>query len=158
VLIVAAAANQARNGNPRTYPAAYPHVVAVGAINQDGNRADFSEAGGFVDLAAPGNNVLSVGPKGPGHLVGQGTSFATPFVTATAALVRAYYPKLTAAQVKHRLEATADHPGRPLPDPQVGWGVVNPYAAVCTLLSEEWSSQPPHAPAALHLADAPAPD
>ena len=66
-----------------------------------------------------------------------GTSYATPFVAATAALVRSRYPALTAAQVKRRLEVTADHPGTTLPDPGVGWGIVNPYNAVMAVLPEE---------------------
>jgi membrane-anchored mycosin MYCP len=137
VLIVASVSNDAQSGNPKAYPAAYPGVVAVAAIGQNGQRADFSETGGYVSVAAPGANVLSVGPRGNGHLVGNGTSFAAPYVTGVAALVRAAHPNLSAAQVKHRLEATADHPSSTLPDPQLGWGVVNPYAAVTDVLPEE---------------------
>ena len=140
VLIVAAADNAAKQGDPQTFPASYPGVVAVGAIGEDGKRADFSETGAFVDLAAPGKDVVGLGVNGPGQLIGQGTSFATPFVAGVAALVRAYRPNLTAAQVKHRLEATADHPATTLPDPQVGFGVVNPYAALATNLPEEGSA------------------
>ncbi|MFB9909048.1 type VII secretion-associated serine protease mycosin [Allokutzneria oryzae] len=136
VLIVAAAANAAQEGNPKAYPAAYPAVVAVAATGVDGARGQFSETGDYISLAAPGVDVLSVGPRGPGHLAGTGTSYAAPFVAGTAALVRAYHPTLTAAQVKDRLIATADHPPRTMPDPQVGWGVVNPYAAVTAVLPE----------------------
>jgi type VII secretion-associated serine protease mycosin len=141
VIVVAAASNDAQNGNPTAYPAAYPGVIAVAAINQDGARAGFSEVGNYVSVAAPGDNILSTGPRGPGHLVGKGTSFAAPFVSGVAALVRAAHPDLTVAQVKHRLEATADHPASVLPDPQLGWGVVNPYAAVTQVLPEESGSQ-----------------
>lgn len=137
VLIVASVANEAGSGNPTSYPAAYPDVVAVGALARDGARADFSETGSFVDLIAPGEQVLSLGRGGPGHLQGDGSSFAAPFVAGVAALVRAYHPDLTARQVKHRLEATADHPGTTVPDPQFGYGVVNPYAAVAMVLPEE---------------------
>jgi membrane-anchored mycosin MYCP len=137
VLIVASVSNDAESGNPKAYPAAYPGVVAVAAVGADGKRASFSETGGYVSVAAPGSNVLSVGPRGNGHLVGNGTSFAAPYVSGVAALVRAAHPNLTAAQVKHRLEATADHPSAALPDPQLGWGVVNPYAAVTGVLPEE---------------------
>jgi len=137
VVVVAAASNDAENGNPKAYPAAYPGVLAVGAIGADGNRADFSETGAYIGVAAPGVDVISVGPRGPGHLVGRGTSYAAPFVAGVAALVRSYRPELTAAQVKHRLEITADHPASALPSPQLGWGVVNPYAAVTAVLPEE---------------------
>jgi hypothetical protein len=53
------------------------------------------------------------------------------------ALVRAYHPKLSAADVVRRIELTADHPPGALPDPQLGWGVVNPYAAVAAVLPQE---------------------
>ena len=137
VLIVAAADNQAKEGDPRSYPASYPGVIAVGSVDQQGKRSDFSETGDFIDLVAPGAGVLGLGTGGPGHLLGDGTSFAAPFVAGVAALVRAYRPQLTADQVGRRLELTADHPGVRLPDRQVGWGVVNPYAALATVLAEE---------------------
>ena len=137
VLIVAAADNQAKEGDPRSYPASYLGVIAVGSIDQGGKRSDFSETGDFIDLVAPGAGVLGLGTGGPGHLVGDGTSFAAPFVAGVAALVRAYHPQLSADQVARRLELTADHPGVQLPDRQLGWGVVNPYAALATVLAEE---------------------
>ncbi|NJC72031.1 type VII secretion-associated serine protease mycosin [Planosporangium thailandense] len=136
-VVVAAVANQKQSGNPRTYPAAYPSVVAVGAVDRGDAPASFSESGSYVDLAAPGVDMVSLGPRGNGHLQGSGTSFAAPLVAATAALVRSYHPRLSAAQVRHRLEVTADHPGRAVPDPELGWGVVNPYAAVTSVLPEE---------------------
>jgi len=137
VLIVAAVSNDAQGGNSKTYPAAYPQVLAVGAVGPDGRRTDFSETGSFLDLVAPGDKVISLSRGGPGHVMDSGTSYAAPFVAGAAALVRAYHPELTAAQVVRRLELTADHPGTRLPDPQLGWGVVNPYAAVCEVLPGE---------------------
>ncbi|GAB3553844.1 type VII secretion-associated serine protease mycosin [Actinopolyspora lacussalsi] len=134
VLIVAAAANEAQRGNPVPYPASYPGVIAVGAIDPAGERAEFSQTGKFIDLVAPGVDVVSVGPGGPGHWQDSGTSFAAPFVSGTAALVRAYHPELTAAQVRHRLTSTARHPGTEVPDEATGWGVVDPYSAVTSVL------------------------
>jgi type VII secretion-associated serine protease mycosin len=142
VLLVASASNEAQQGNPKAYPAAYPEVIAVGAIGQDGRRTDFSEVGNYLDLMAPGVNVISLSRAGQGHLTDNGTSYATPFVAGTAALVRAYHPKLTATQVKRRMELTADHPGTALPDPGVGWGVVNPYNAVAAVLPDELGAGP----------------
>lgn len=139
VLVVASAANSAQKGNPVTYPAAYPSVLAVGAIDESGQHADFSQTGSFVSLVAPGVDITSVGPGGPGQWRGNGTSYAAPFVSGAAALVRAYRPRLSAVQVKHRLEATADHPAVVLPDPALGWGMVNPVAAVTAVLPEEGS-------------------
>jgi hypothetical protein len=57
---------------------------------------------------------------------------AAAFVAGAAALVRDYRPKLTATQVRQRLENTADHPTGRLPDPSLGYGIVDPGAAVAT--------------------------
>jgi membrane-anchored mycosin MYCP len=137
VVVVASAANSAQQGDPVTYPAAFPSVIAVGAIDESGKKADFSQTGKFLSLVAPGVGVTSVGPRGAGHWLGSGTSYAAPFVAGVAALVRAYHPELSAVQVKHRLEQTADHPATALPDPALGWGAVNVTAAVTSVLPEE---------------------
>ncbi|MFV2021201.1 type VII secretion-associated serine protease mycosin [Micromonospora sp. LOL_023] len=137
VLVVAAAANSAGQGTQVAYPAALPTVLAVGAIDSTGTLAAFSQTGAHLGLTAPGVEVVSVGPGGPGHWRGSGTSYAVPFVAGVAALVRAYRPDLSAAEVRHRLLATADHPAVALPDSGYGWGVVNSAAAVSATLAEE---------------------
>ncbi|WP_156753235.1 type VII secretion-associated serine protease mycosin [Actinokineospora pegani] len=143
VVVVASASNGARDGATTPFPASYPSVIAVGAVDVAGARADFSQTGPHLSLVAPGVDVVSLGPKGPGHWQGSGTSYAAPFVAGTAALVRAYRPHLTAAQVKHRLEATANHPATTLPDPGLGWGTVNPMAAVTAILPGESTTAAP---------------
>jgi hypothetical protein len=119
-----------------SYPTATPGVLAVGAVGQ-GGAAVSAESGGYLALAAPGQRLVSTAPGTGGGLGHIGpiddVAFAAAFVAGTAALVRAYRPGLTADQVATRLERTADHPaaagGR---DPHLGWGMVNPYAAVAT--------------------------
>ncbi|MDG4778678.1 type VII secretion-associated serine protease mycosin [Micromonospora sp. WMMD961] len=129
VVLVAAAGNLHDNGNPQPFPAGYDGVLGVGAIGADGGRTAFSQTGPYVDLVAPGSEVLTAAP-GAGHLRVEGTSYAAPFVAATAALLREYRPELTAAQVAERIVATAD------PAPGMGHGggygagVLNPYRAV----------------------------
>jgi membrane-anchored mycosin MYCP len=160
VVFVASAANSAQKGDPVTFPASYPSVIAVGAVDAAGVRADFSQTGPFLSLVAPGVDVTSVGPGGPGHWLGSGTSYSAPFVAGVAALVRAYRPGLNAAQVKHRLETTANHPAAALPDPGLGWGTVNPLAAVTTVLPEETGGGPAPvvAPPPARIPDVLAPD
>lgn len=126
VVVVAAAGNLHDNGDPRPYPAAYPGVIGVGAIGAAGQRAGFSQVGSYVDLVAPGEAVLVAAP-GRGHLEQSGTSYAAPFVAATAALLREYRPELSAAEVAARIIATTD----PAPSgPGYGSGVLNPYRAI----------------------------
>ncbi|MEV4811102.1 type VII secretion-associated serine protease mycosin [Micromonospora avicenniae] len=125
VVVVAAAGNLHEAGDPPPYPAAYDGVLGVGAIGADGSRAPFSQTGPYVDLVAPGSDVLTAAP-GRGHHRAEGTSYAAPFVAATAALLREYRPRLSAAQVAERIVASAD----PAPDGGYGAGVLNPYRAV----------------------------
>jgi membrane-anchored mycosin MYCP len=124
-------------------------VLTVGAIDPHGNPASFSVAGPWVDVAAPGENVISLDPAGAGLVNrttepkdGQpgagtqpapldGTSFAAPYVSGLAALVKQRFPKLSAEQVAHRITFTADHPGNPdSHDAQVGYGMIDPVAAL----------------------------
>ena len=129
VVLVAAAGNLHDSGDPRPFPAAYDGVLGVGAIGADGARATFSQTGAYVDLVAPGSDVLVAAP-GQGHQRVEGTSYAAPFVAATAALLRSYRPELTAAQVVERIVATADPAPGAGPAGGYGAGVLNPYRAV----------------------------
>ena len=135
VLVIASAGGDANSDAP-VYPAALPTVLAVTAVDRNGDPGSFSRPASYIGLAAPGVEVTSIGPGGPGLFVGSGTSYAVAFVTGVAALVRAYRPGLTAEQVRHRLLVTADHAAE-VPDPWVGWGIVDPVAALTTVLPEE---------------------
>ncbi|MDZ5445307.1 type VII secretion-associated serine protease mycosin [Micromonospora sp. 4G57] len=127
VVVVAAAGNLHDSGDPRPYPAGYDGVLGVGAIGADGQRSPFSQTGPYVDLVAPGGDVLMAAP-GQGHHRAEGTSYAAPFVAATAALLRQYRPELTATEVAERIVDSADPaPGR---GDGYGAGVLNPYRAV----------------------------
>ncbi|MEV7738500.1 MULTISPECIES: type VII secretion-associated serine protease mycosin [unclassified Streptomyces] len=128
-LIVAAAGNDGADGKVKeTYPAAYPGVLAVAATDRNNARAPFSQSGPFVGVAAPGIDMVSTVPVG-GNCVDQGTSFAAPYVSGVAALIRAKHPDWSYKQVITQIEQTADRTkaGR---DDFVGWGVIDPAAAV----------------------------
>ncbi|MFJ9151542.1 type VII secretion-associated serine protease mycosin [Streptomyces sp. NPDC102270] len=128
-LIVAAAGNDGADGKIKeTYPAAYPGVLAVAASDRNNARAPFSQSGPFVGVAAPGIDMVSTVPVG-GNCVDQGTSFAAPYVSGVAALIRAKHPDWGYKQVITQIEQTADRTkaGR---DDFVGWGVIDPAAAV----------------------------
>jgi membrane-anchored mycosin MYCP len=129
VVVVASAGNDGANGAAHTvYPAALPGVLAVGASDRDDDKADFSQAGGYVGVSAPGVDMISDVP-GVGQCVDSGTSFAAPYVAGVAALIRGKHPTWTVRQVVAEIEETAERPGRGRSD-ALGWGVVDPVKAL----------------------------
>lgn len=83
-----------------------PNVVCVAATRTDNTLAPFSNFGArSVDLAAPGTDILGATDSGVlfGYSQLSGTSFATPLVTGTAALILSRDPELTTAQLRDRL-------------------------------------------------------
>jgi membrane-anchored mycosin MYCP len=145
VVVVAAAGNHGGpdDSNPTPFPAAYPGVIGVGALTADGVRAPYSQHGGYVDVVAAGDRITAALPGG-GLKVDSGTSFAAPFVAATAALIRQRFPEATPAEVARRIEATTDPApggavsagpgGDPARNPEYGFGLLNPYRALTETL------------------------
>jgi type VII secretion-associated serine protease mycosin len=137
-VVVAAAGNHGSDGdsNPVEYPAAYPGVIGVGAIDAQGHRWDRSGHRGYVDLVAPGVDLVST-QAGGGVVTGlEGTSYAAAYVSATAALVRSRYRTMTASEVARRLFATATPASGGIDGDEYGHGIVNPYLAVTAQTSK----------------------
>lgn len=118
------------------------YVLSVGAVDTTGAPLGKSLAGPWVDAAAPGVAIMGLSsqtggpvnaypPVRPGEkdIPFWGTSFSAAYVSGVAALVRAKYPELTAHQVINRILQTAHNPARGV-DNQVGYGVVDPVAAL----------------------------
>ncbi|GAA0556070.1 S8 family serine peptidase [Saccharopolyspora spinosporotrichia] len=148
-LVIAASDMNVQDGQT-SYPAAFPSVLPVSGIDESGspaNRGGSNAPAQAPALVAPSSNVVSIAPAGAGHITASGGGIGVAFVAGAAALVRSYHPDLSAAQVRHRLEATADHPPAVLPDPALGFGVVDPRAALATVLPEESGDRPTPAPA-----------
>jgi membrane-anchored mycosin MYCP len=138
VVVAAAGNDNPGSGTGPYYPASYRGVLSVGAVGQSGALTTYTGKKTAVSVTAPGSSIASAWPGGY-NPASQGTSFAAAFVSGVAALVRAAYPRLTAAQVVHRIEATADGPA----GGHTGAGMVNPVQAVTAVLPE-----PAAAPAA----------
>lgn len=136
-LVVASAGNEAGHGNPTEYPAAYPHVLTVGALNLGGTPADFSSSGRGVDLAAPGEAIPVALPAAldrdgtaDGLTRVDGTSFAAPMVSGVASWLIAARPGLSPSQYGDLLRATAKDTGAAGWDGASGFGGVDLAAAL----------------------------
>lgn len=142
MVLVSSSGNKGAIGDD--YPAKYPEVLAVGAVDDRGRIGKISVTGSHVDLTAPGVDIVSPGVFGSGYRVASGTSDATAIVSGAAALIRAKYPDLTAAEVVHRLTATATDAGAPGRDDAYGYGRLNLLKA----LTADVPALAPSAPAA----------
>jgi thermitase len=124
-LVVAAAGNDGTEG-PR-YPAAYSKAIAVSATSADGRLAPFSSRGDWVDLAAPGTNILSTSKSG-GYDRQSGTSMSAPFVSGLAGLLASQ--GMSADSIRQRTQATAKDLGPAGHDPRYGYGRIDAANAV----------------------------
>ncbi|MDM5452689.1 S8 family peptidase [Peribacillus simplex] len=131
VLIVAAAGNEGDMGKnvQRVYPAAFSHVISVAATDSRDKRASYSSYHSTVDIAAPGDDILSTLPDGKYGWM-SGTSMATPMVTGVAALIWSYEPKLNKSEVEYRLYDSAVDLGAKGKDIYYGNGRLNAKKAL----------------------------
>ncbi|HET7271369.1 MAG TPA: S8 family serine peptidase [Rubrobacter sp.] len=124
-VVVAAAGNE--RTTTRQYPAAYRKAIAVSATNRKDKLARFSSRGKWVDLAAPGTNILST-LAGGGYSQESGTSLSAPFVSALAGLLASQ--DMPADQIRHRMQSTATDLGPTGEDPRFGHGRIDAATAV----------------------------
>jgi subtilisin family serine protease len=131
-LVVAAAGNEFAAGNPVIYPAAYPHVLSVAALDPNLAPSGFSSENTAVDVAAPGVNIPLAIPLAfdttdgvaDGATVASGTSFAAPIVSGAAAWLATSRPDLTNGQLADVLRRSALDVSPPGYDPGSGFGLV----------------------------------
>ncbi|MFD3700877.1 type VII secretion-associated serine protease mycosin [Streptomyces sp. NPDC058646] len=129
VVVVASAGNGGETGDRVSYPAAYPGVIAVTAVDRRGRKAPFSTRNWYATVSAPGVDVVIADPD-RSYYEGWGTSAAAAFVSGAVALVKAAHPDLSPAQIKKLLEDTAsDRPSGGRDDAR-GHGTVDPAAAL----------------------------
>jgi subtilisin family serine protease len=137
-VLVAASGNSGTE--TRYWPAAYPGVIAAGAVGEDKRPSSFSSRGAHVALCAPGERIRSLGLTGYQDVTG--TSFAAPFVAATAALMvargRRRSTPLSSQDVRNLLvRSAAAFPGAP--PSGCGAGVLDAAAALRAL--DAWIDQ-----------------
>jgi subtilisin family serine protease len=119
--------------DPIGFPARYAETIAVGATNNQDLVATFTSTGPEMTLSAPGRNIYSTwdtNSEPDTYKRKSGTSFSTPYVTATVALIQSINPSLTPDQVRGVLVRTADDIDAPGWDENSGAGRLNAYKAV----------------------------
>lgn len=145
VPVVAAAGNTEKD--EEIFPAAFKEVISVASISSMGELSTFTTRGDWIDVSAPGENILTCAETGscpggyPCSIQGSchnhadydhpdGTSYATPIVAGVVALLRSKYPDLTIEEIRETLKRT----GKPIKsDPTLpplvsaGNALKNPY-------------------------------
>ena len=127
VVLVAAAGNGGPQ-SPPLYPAADRNVIAVTATDERDQLLAQANRGRYIDLAAPGVQVLVAVPGG--YAVSSGTSYAAAEVSGIAALMLQRDPALSPARLQQLLMRTAKDLGRKGHDSQFGAGLADAFAAV----------------------------
>ncbi len=141
-----------------TYPGNYEEAITVGASTTWGTLASFSSTTNRVDLVAPGSSVLAPWwseVNGNGWTTVTGTSFATPMVTGTAALLLSINPNLEIEEIRELLKSSAAQIGDAFPEAGSGAGQLDAGTAVRQLLSKSFDVTwlPADDPVASGLAD-----
>lgn len=128
VVVIAAGGNS--NSEVDFYPAAYEHVLSVGATELDDTKSGFATYGNFIDISAPGSAIYTTTNDTYGNY--WGSSFAAPLVAGVAGLIRAEFPELTAEQVMERIRVTADDIDQVNPEfvGKLGKGRLNAFRAL----------------------------
>lgn len=131
VILVASVGN--KGTTEKMYPAAYDNVIGVGSVTQSKTRSSFSQYNSSVLVAAPGQLVTSTNGTG-GYAVMSGTSQATPFVSALAALALSADDALTPARFRSLLVETCEDLGTAGYDTETGYGLIRADALFDALL------------------------
>jgi Subtilase family len=160
VVLVAPAGDNGGTWDQVNYPAAYPGVIAVGAVGHDGQLASFSSNHSYVTLTAPGAKLMAatlLPAQTAGYVAGYApistTAVASGMVAGVAALIVSRYPDLTPSEVARALHESATG----------ATAIVNAARAVqdAALLARTTSSKPAPSPTAIpvkpHPATHPAP-
>jgi subtilisin family serine protease len=136
VVLVASSGNSGQDDErrddgfaPVSFPAEYPGVLSVAAVNSDGSVASFSSNNLSVQLAAPGVNVPAQGRDSQYWLV-SGTSPACALVAGVAALIKSRYPGLAPDLVDQALTSTARSGPSGGYSARIGFGTVDAAAAL----------------------------
>lgn len=121
VIVVSAAGNN-NSDSSKFYPAGYKNSISVGAVDSNDMKASFSNYGNDIDVVAPGVDILSLNSEANSYLAERypnsvlandylhisGTSMASPYVAAVAALIKQLHPSYNTTQVAYTLRHYSD--------------------------------------------------
>jgi uncharacterized repeat protein (TIGR02543 family) len=127
ILVVAASGNSGKQ--QYMYPASYNHSLSVGSVSDNMNKSFFTTYNDKLDVMAPGHNIVTTDRNGYYTIV-SGTSFASPYVAAMAAMIKSVYPDMTPADIRERLISSAIDAGEVGYDIEYGHGIANVYQAL----------------------------
>lgn len=123
VVVIVASGNESMD-TTNLYPAGEQKVIVVGAADRNNRIADFSNTGASIDIAAPGVDILSSVPGGSFKSY-SGTSTATPFVSAVAAMLKLEDPTRTVQDIERLLKKYTTDQGAAGWDSQYGEGILD---------------------------------
>ncbi|WP_327587673.1 S8 family serine peptidase [Nonomuraea sp. NBC_00507] len=102
-VLVASSGNDGETANRKNFPAAYPGVIAVGAVDRRLKVAGFSNRQDYLSVVAPGTQIVTA-DGGDSYVVGDGTSSAAAMVAGIAALIKSAYPHMSPYHVRTAIE------------------------------------------------------
>jgi len=112
------------------YPGNYSEVIAVSSIDKSHERADLSCFGSQNEICAPGEDVYSIEPNNNDLVLGSGTSYAAPLVSATIALLLSVNSSIPIEEIRTILHNTSTDLGTAGKDDYFGYGLLNVSAAL----------------------------
>ncbi|GAA2823766.1 S8 family serine peptidase [Nonomuraea rubra] len=128
-VLVASSGNDGAAGNRKNFPAAYPGVIAVGAVDRRMKVAAFSNRQDYVSVVAPGTEIVTADGS-DSYVVGDGTSSAAAMVAGIAALIRSAHPDLSPYHVRMAIELGTRRRPADGYSPAYGHGVANALLAL----------------------------
>jgi Subtilase family len=122
IMVVAAAGNNGPGGDP-VFPAAQRGVIAVSAVDAKNRLYRKANQGNYISYVAPGVDIWAASANGKGSYF-SGTSYASPYVAATYALMKRKYPKSSWNSIHKIISKQSRDLGNPGKDPAYGWGLI----------------------------------
>jgi subtilisin family serine protease len=145
VVMIAASGND--NTSQPSFPAAYPEVISVAAVDWKGGKAEFSNFGSYIDVAAPGVDIPSTYVNNT-YASLSGTSMACPHVAGWAGLIRSLNKNLSNSEVMKILREATHDAGTPGWDHYYGYGIMDVPRALELASMHTQNNQKPPSPVA----------